>query len=100
MATFRPIRSIAHPTSTMATRTAGESPGPIVGMVSGMRLHPDADWLVVACDLPRLDLPTLTHLVASVSRVYGGFLLAAAVALPLGLMIGRFTVMRSARGAV
>ncbi len=44
---------------------AGESQGPIVGMVAGMRLHPDGDWLVVACDLPRLDLPTLTHLVAS-----------------------------------
>lgn len=44
---------------------AGESLGPIVGMVSGMRLHPEADWLVVACDLPRLDVPTLTHLVDS-----------------------------------
>jgi len=44
---------------------AGESLGPIVGMVSGMRLHRDADWLVVACDLPRLDLETLVHLVAS-----------------------------------
>lgn len=44
---------------------AGESLGPIVGMVSGMRLHPDADWLVVACDLPRLDVLTLTHLVDS-----------------------------------
>ena len=31
----------------------------------------------------------LTHLVASVSRVYGGFAMACAVALPLGLMIGR-----------
>ncbi len=44
---------------------AGGSLGPIIGMVSGMKLHPDADWLVVACDLPRLDLLTLTHLVAS-----------------------------------
>lgn len=44
---------------------AGESLGPIVGMVSGMRLHPNSNWLVVACDLPRLDLPTLTHLVDS-----------------------------------
>ena len=44
---------------------AGESLGPIVGMVSGMSLHPAADWLVVACDLPRLDVLTLTHLVAS-----------------------------------
>jgi NitT/TauT family transport system permease protein len=29
------------------------------------------------------------HVLASISRVYGGFLLAAAAALPLGLMIGR-----------
>ena len=44
---------------------SGESLGPMVGMVSGMRLHPNSDWLVVACDLPRLDVLTLTHLVAS-----------------------------------
>lgn len=34
------------------------------------------------------------HLLASVSRVYGGFAMAAAVALPLGLMIGRIPVVR------
>ena len=44
---------------------AGESLGPIIGMVAGMRQHREADWLVVACDLPRLDVLTLTHLVAS-----------------------------------
>jgi molybdenum cofactor guanylyltransferase len=44
---------------------AGESLGPMVGMVSGMRLEPQATWLVVACDLPRLDLTTLVHLVES-----------------------------------
>jgi NitT/TauT family transport system permease protein len=37
----------------------------------------------------------LTHLLASVSRVYGGFLLAAVVAVPLGLMIGRIAVVRA-----
>ena len=37
----------------------------------------------------------LTHLVASTSRVYGGFLLAAALALPLGMMIGRIPFMRT-----
>ena len=31
----------------------------------------------------------LTHLLASMSRVYGGFALAALFALPIGLMIGR-----------
>jgi len=36
----------------------------------------------------------LTHLLASVSRVYGGFGLACLVALPLGLMIGRLPFVR------
>ena len=35
------------------------------------------------------------HLLASMSRVYGGFALAAAVALPLGLLIGRMPLVRS-----
>jgi len=35
-----------------------------------------------------------THLLASVSRVYGGFALALLVALPLGLLIGRVPLMR------
>jgi NitT/TauT family transport system permease protein len=34
------------------------------------------------------------HLLASISRVYGGFALALAIALPLGLMIGRILVVR------
>ncbi len=44
---------------------AGESQGPLTGMLAGMRLRPDADWLVVATDLPHLDEATLTHLVAA-----------------------------------
>lgn len=36
----------------------------------------------------------LTHLLASLSRVYGGFAMALAVALPLGLMIGRIPFVR------
>lgn len=39
--------------------------GPMAGIVAGIRLHPDADCLVVACDLPRLDVLTLRHLVGS-----------------------------------
>ena len=39
--------------------------GPLVGIVAAMNLHPGADWLVLACDLPRLDAATLSHLVAS-----------------------------------
>lgn len=34
------------------------------------------------------------HLLASLGRVYGGFLLAAAAALPLGIMIGRMPTAR------
>ena len=36
----------------------------------------------------------LTHLLASMSRVYGGFAIAAAFALPLGIMIGRMPTAR------
>lgn len=43
----------------------GGSEGPLAGMLAAMRAHPAADWIVLACDLPRLDLPTLTHLIAS-----------------------------------
>ncbi len=38
----------------------------------------------------------LTHLLASASRVYGGFLLAALIALPLGMLIGRVLPVRAA----
>ncbi len=36
-----------------------------------------------------------THLAASLGRVYGGFALAAAAALPLGLLIGRIPLIRA-----
>ena len=36
----------------------------------------------------------LTHIIASLTRVYGGFALAVLVALPLGLMIGRVPLVR------
>jgi NitT/TauT family transport system permease protein len=35
-----------------------------------------------------------THLIASASRVYGAFALAALVALPLGMLIGRLSLVR------
>jgi len=37
----------------------------------------------------------LANLIASVSRVYGAFALAAAIALPLGMLIGRLPLVRS-----
>jgi molybdopterin-guanine dinucleotide biosynthesis protein A len=43
----------------------GASHGPMAGIISGMSLHPESDWLIVACDLPRLDLATLEHLISS-----------------------------------
>ncbi|MBV9190430.1 MAG: ABC transporter permease [Betaproteobacteria bacterium] len=36
----------------------------------------------------------LTHLLASMQRVYGGFFLAAAIGIPLGLAIGKIMVFR------
>jgi molybdopterin-guanine dinucleotide biosynthesis protein A len=53
---------------------AGASHGPMAGIVSGMRLHPESDWLVLACDLPRLDLRTLENLIYS--KLAGESLLA------------------------
>jgi molybdopterin-guanine dinucleotide biosynthesis protein A len=43
----------------------GMSQGPLYGMLAAMRLRPQAAWLILACDLPRLDLATLTHLITS-----------------------------------
>ena len=36
--------------------------GPIAGILSAMEAYPDVDWLVVACDLPNIDAPTLHFL--------------------------------------
>jgi NitT/TauT family transport system permease protein len=36
----------------------------------------------------------LTHIWKSMTRVYGGFLLAALIGIPLGLMIGRIRILR------
>ena len=41
---------------------AGTGQGPLAGMIAAMRSAPAADWLVLACDLPRLDPATLTRL--------------------------------------
>ncbi|MFD2784916.1 NTP transferase domain-containing protein [Hymenobacter rubripertinctus] len=37
--------------------------GPLSGILSALRLDPNAAWLVVACDLPLLSKTTLAHLV-------------------------------------
>lgn len=36
--------------------------GPIAGVLSALEQHPQADWLVVACDLPNIDGETLEFL--------------------------------------
>jgi len=36
--------------------------GPVAGILSAMEEYPDVDWLVVACDLPNIDEPTLSYL--------------------------------------
>jgi len=38
--------------------------GPIAGIIAAQARHPDAAWLVLACDLPLLDGATLDHLIA------------------------------------
>lgn len=36
--------------------------GPVAGILSAMDEYPAADWLVVACDLPNIDAPTIACL--------------------------------------
>jgi len=39
-----------------------EDIGPVAGILSAFDERPDADWLVVACDLPNIDAETLEYL--------------------------------------
>ncbi len=41
--------------------------GPLAGILSAMDEFPEADWLVVACDLPNIDVATLRHLIENCS---------------------------------
>ncbi len=59
------VRHIESDSIVIVRDPAGASHGPMAGIVAAMRTRPDADWLVVACDLPRLDLTTLTQLIKS-----------------------------------
>lgn len=42
-----------------------EDLGPAAGILSAMEEYPDADWLIIACDLPNLDAGTLEYLIAN-----------------------------------
>ena len=37
--------------------------GPVAGILSAMDEYPEADWLVVACDLPNIDAATISYLI-------------------------------------
>ncbi len=37
--------------------------GPLIAILSAFKAHPNVAWLVVACDLPLLDLSTLKYLI-------------------------------------
>jgi len=52
--------------STIADRY--EAIGPVAGILSAMDEYPDADWLVVACDLPNIDAATLEYLLENRSQ--------------------------------
>lgn len=42
-----------------------EGVGPAAGLLAAQRAHPQAAWLVLACDLPFLDAASLDHLLAA-----------------------------------
>ena len=44
--------------------------GPLAGILSAMDEHPDADWLVVACDLPNVSDATIAHLLQHRSNAH------------------------------
>jgi molybdopterin-guanine dinucleotide biosynthesis protein A len=44
--------------------------GPVAGILSAMEQHPQADWLVVACDLPNIDRATIDFLLLHRSGEY------------------------------
>jgi molybdenum cofactor guanylyltransferase len=43
----------------------GDVEGPLAGISAALHTHPEAAWLVLACDLPFLDARTLDHLIAA-----------------------------------
>ena len=56
--------------------------GPLAGIMSALEFHRDAAWLIVACDLPALDVTSLSYLVG---RVNAGTIATAFAAEDSGL---------------
>ena len=54
------------PAVQIARDPEGPSQGPLGGMIAAMQMHPEAGWLVLACDLPRLDSASLRNLIFSI----------------------------------
>lgn len=60
----RKEQAFSTPTDTASIfDSVAEAKGPLCGILSAMRAHPDAHWLVLACDLPYLQTPTLEKLI-------------------------------------
>lgn len=55
----------AFSTASILRDEAGNSDGPIAGLLAAFRCAPASRWLVMSCDLPRVDEATLRHLIRS-----------------------------------
>lgn len=63
---LRPEQNFDLPAGTQAILdNAPEVNGPFCGILSAMRAHPEAHWLVLACDLPFLTTAALEKLIAA-----------------------------------
>lgn len=60
-----PPMIVESPQVSVVRDPEGGSEGPLAGILSAMRSAPEADWLVLACDLPRLDVETLRQLISA-----------------------------------
>ncbi len=53
------------PPEMQAIVDRNEFKGPYNGLLSAHKSHPEAAWLVLACDLPLMDLPALRELITA-----------------------------------
>lgn len=58
---------------TVVRDVVGKGSGPLTGIVSAMQAYPAADWIVIACDMPQLEVEALKNLLDS-KRVGESFL--------------------------